>query len=95
VIKKAKWSSYKIPVILVQFKWILNFRDMFLKDTKEPNVMKIHLVNPCCSMRTDRRTDMMKLTVAFHNSAIKSKDGQLLCPRDISFTILYCLQRHI
>ena len=62
---------------------------MFSKDTQVPNLMKIRLVQPSCSVRTDGQTDMTKLTVAFRSSPYTPKDGSLLCPRAIG--LLFCI----
>jgi len=70
-------SSYKVPVILVLFNntWILSthFRKIFKYQIRG----KSFQWEPIFALRmgthtdrqTDRRTDMMELTVAFHNFA--------------------------
>jgi len=68
MIKKVYWSSCKVPVILVRFELNLNFlRQIFEKHSN----IKFHenpsSWQPNCSMRTEGRTDMMQLIVAFRN----------------------------
>jgi hypothetical protein len=71
-IKNVHWSACTVPVILVRFWGNLNFLDIFSKNTQISNFIKIlpdgveffH-----ADGRTDRRTDVMKLMVAFRNFA--------------------------
>ena len=72
MINIVHWSSCKVTVILVRFLWKLNFLDRFSK--KSTNI-KFH-ENPTSGSRvfnadgkTDGRTDMTKLIVAFRNFA--------------------------
>ena len=65
-IKNAFWSSYKIPVVLV------NFVDRFSKNIHITNFMKIRPVGDelCHADRqTYRRTDIRTLIIAFRNFA--------------------------
>jgi len=36
----------------------IKFLDRFLKNTQISNFVEIHVVEPSCSMRTDRQTDV-------------------------------------
>jgi hypothetical protein len=58
------WSSCKVPVVLVVFKWKLNPLDGFSKNTQVPNFIKIWLVGAdlfhvdgWTDKRTDRRNE--------------------------------------
>ena len=68
MIENVWWYSCKVPFILVRFKLNLNFLDRFSKNTQIPNVMKIRPVGTEL-FHADRRTDKMKLIVAFRNFA--------------------------
>jgi hypothetical protein len=70
--KKAYWSSCKVLVILVRFKWNLNFLNGFSKNIQISNCMKILSVGAELFRgdgRTDGWRDITKLTVAFRNFA--------------------------
>ena len=69
VITNVYWSLCKVRVILVRFKWNLHFLERLSKNNHISNFKKSIQWQPSCSMRTDRRTDMTKLIVAFHNFA--------------------------
>ena len=79
MIENVSWSSCKVPVILVIFKWNLNFYDGFFKNTQIPSFVKIcpvgaELFN--VDRQTDRHTDMKKLTVSFAILWTHLKDRQ-------------------
>jgi hypothetical protein len=59
-------SSCKVPVVLLIFEWNLNSLDKFRKILKYQFSWKSVQWEPS-SMRTDRRTGMTKLTVAFRS----------------------------
>jgi hypothetical protein len=66
--KNVYWSSCKVLVILVRFKWNLNFLSGFSKNIQISNCMKIRQVGAemfHADRRTDGRRDMTKLIVAF------------------------------
>ena len=64
IIINACTSSCKIPVILVGFKWKLNFLDRFSKNTQIPNFMKIRPVGAEFSY-ADRQMDIHGRTMVF------------------------------
>jgi hypothetical protein len=73
MIKSVYWSSctlYSCP-----FSWILNFLNNFSKNLKYQISWKSVKWEPSCFMRTDRRTDMTKLIVAFRNFANAPKNS--------------------
>ena len=78
MIKNVYWSSCKVQVILVwsETNWI--FSTEFRKVHKYQMSWKFFVLEPSCSMRTDRRTDVTKLIVAFRHCAKAPKNGSLL-----------------
>jgi hypothetical protein len=81
VIKNVFWTSCKVPIIVVRFKWNMNFRDRFLKNTQVLNFMKIHPLGAELS-NADGRTDMMNLIVTFRsvtNAPNNSMEPVQLC----------------
>jgi hypothetical protein len=77
IVTMAYRSSCKVPVIPVRFQWNFNFFNKFSeKKTQMSNfIQKSVQWEPSCSIRTDRRTDMTKLIVAFRNFAKLFKNG--------------------
>jgi hypothetical protein len=71
--KTEYWSSCEVPVILVRFECNLNFIDRFSINTQILNFVKIRLVG-IEVIHADRRTDVTKLIVAFHNFANEPKN---------------------
>ena len=67
IIKNVYWSSYKVPVFLVRFKWDLNCLDRLSKVLEYQISSKCNLWEPSCFMWTDRQTDMSKIIDAFWN----------------------------
>jgi hypothetical protein len=69
--------NVKYHFFLLRFKWNLNFLDRFSKNTKLSNFMKVHTVGAEL-FHTDRRTDTMKLIVAFRTFANANKKQRLM-----------------
>jgi hypothetical protein len=61
----------KVPFILVRFWWNFDCVDRFWKILKFHISWKSVKWEPSYSMRTDGRTDMTKLIVAFRNTGLK------------------------
>ena len=59
----VQWPSYEVPVIHRNWR----FLDTFSRNSQIPNFMKIRQVGAELFMRTDERTDMTKLIVAFRS----------------------------
>jgi hypothetical protein len=79
--KKIYWSSCKVTVILVRFLLDSNFLDRFSKNTQMSNFMATRPMGVelfQAEERTDGRTVMTELTVAFRNSANASKKPQAI-----------------
>ena len=92
ILRRIKWdtiinvrrSSCKAPLI-VRFWWNLNFLYDFQKIFKHQISFKSIWWEPSSSVRSDRWTDLTKLTVTFHNFAnMPEKDATF-----ISFFISY------
>ena len=63
MIKDVHWYLCIVPDILVRFLRILNFLEIFSKNSQISSVSVQW--EPRCSMRTDGQTDMTKLRVTF------------------------------
>jgi len=61
--------NVKHQLFLSDFKENLNFLDKFSQNTRKTNFENILPVKLSCSVHTYGRTDMTKLTVAFHSFA--------------------------
>ena len=76
VIKNVYWSSCKVHIIFVRFWWNLNFLNRYSKSTQISNLMEVRPMGAELFheyRRTDGRTDITKLTVAFRNFANEPK----------------------
>ena len=67
-------AACKVPVIVVMWKYNLNFLDRFSKNTQISNLMKIRPVEAKL-FHANRRTDMTKVMDAFRNFAIATSKG--------------------
>jgi flagellar biosynthesis protein FlhB len=75
IINNVYWSSLKVHFSLSDFNE-LEYRDRFFKNPQKSNFMKILLVVAIFFfVRTDRWTDMSKLTVVFLNFAKAPKNS--------------------
>jgi hypothetical protein len=69
MIENVNWSTCKVSVILVLFLINLNYFNFFFLNPQISNLMKISQVGAelfHANRRTDGRTHMTKLIVAFH-----------------------------
>ena len=73
MIKKVKWSSCEVPVILVRFLMKLHFLERFSKNTQILNLIQM-LSAEAELFHALGQTDMAKLIVAFRNSANAPKN---------------------
>jgi hypothetical protein len=69
MIKNVYWFHAKYSLFLSDFNATLIFSTDFRKILKYQISCKTVQWETRCSIRTDRRTDMMKMIVAFHNCA--------------------------
>ena len=77
MIKNVYGSSSKVHVFFVRFQRNLNFLYSFSKNTRISDFMKVHPVGAelfHSEGLTERRTDMMKVVVAFRNFANEPKN---------------------
>jgi len=78
IIKNVHWPSYKVPLFLSDFNESWTFSTDFRKIPKYISLWKSVKCEPSWSMRTDGRTDrlseMTKLTAAFRNFANARKN---------------------
>ena len=82
IVINVKTFSCKVPVILVGFKWDLNFVDRVSREDKILNFIKFNPVGDKLlhaggrmNGRTEGQTDMTKLTVSFRNYSNAPKKG--------------------
>jgi hypothetical protein len=66
------YIGFQVAAVLGRFQCTLTFPNKFSKNIPVSNFMKIRPVG-AEFFQADKRTDMMKLTVAFRNSANSSK----------------------
>jgi hypothetical protein len=69
IFTNAHVSSRKVSVILARFSRNFNFRDIFYRESQMSSVVKIRPTGAQLFHAKGGRTDMTKLTVAFHNFA--------------------------
>jgi hypothetical protein len=70
VFKNIQWSTCKVPVLLVRFQWSRSFSRGFRKIPKYQILWTSDQWEQSRSIRkTDERTDMTKLIIAFRNFA--------------------------
>jgi hypothetical protein len=73
---KFKKSSCKMPLILADFNQTCTLSADRLKRLKYEVLYKSVKWEPSCSMRTDGRTDVMKLIATFRNFANASEKSK-------------------
>ena len=88
----VRWSSCKVPVILVSFRRNLRFIYRISKKKQTCQISHAFVqAEQIWSMRTDGQTDMTKLIVAFCERAYSliTKELILLCHRFVQTSAIY------
>ena len=89
IVTNTKTSSRKVPVILDGFLRNLSFLDRLSKKKKLKISSKSVQWELNCSMRTEGRTDMTKVTVSFRNFANAPKHQFCWCRANVSPDVRY------
>ena len=78
MIKNIYWHSCNVSIILLRFEWNVNFFSTYFRKPQKSNFTKNHPVGAeliHADRRTDGRTDMTKLIVAFRNFEKEPKNA--------------------
>ena len=85
MIKNVYWSSCKVPIILVKYKWNFKFLNKFSKNTQTSNFTKIQPAGAEL-FHAEEWADMMRLTATFRCSA-NAPHTETLADGNVSYTL--------
>ena len=89
---KVRRSPCKVPAVLVTFQWNLNCPDKLSENPHISNFMKIRPLGAVL-FHADGRTDMTKLTAAFHSFANEPKNSPYI-PYTCSTWLVFVTETH-